>query len=137
MVIRTGPAEEPLRERPELETFGVEWVRAWMPYVRERLVEIAKVMRRYPWMVEVVESRSVANPHPYMVEVYVARDGSEACLTLNQLRAYCPQNGAVRAVKLELAFSRYEVYEERIREVYRPKGLLAFTTAAREYVRLL
>jgi hypothetical protein len=103
----------------------------------ERLVEIAKVMRRYPWMVEVFESRSVANPHPYMVEVYVARDGSEACLTLNQLRAYCPQNGAVRAVKLELAFSRYKVYEERIREVYRPKGLLAFTTAAREYVRLL
>ncbi len=101
------------------------------------VVEIAKVMRRYPWMVEVVESRSVANPHPYMVEVYVSRDGSEVCLSLNQLRAYCPQNGAVRAVKLELAFSRYEVYEERIREVYRPKGLLAFTTAAREYVRLL
>jgi hypothetical protein len=43
----------------------------------------------------------------------------------------------VKEVKLELAFSRYEVYEERIREVYRPKGLLAFTTAAKEYVRLL
>jgi hypothetical protein len=131
------PVKELLQERPELETFVVEWVRAWVPYVRERLVEIAKVMRRYPWMVEVFESRSVANPHPYMVEVYVARDGSEACLSLNQLRAYCAQNGAVRAVKLELAFSRYEVYEERIRGVYRPKGLLAFTTAAREYVRLL
>jgi hypothetical protein len=43
----------------------------------------------------------------------------------------------VRAVKLELAFSRYEVYDEKIREVYRPKGLLTFTTAAREYVSLL
>jgi hypothetical protein len=43
----------------------------------------------------------------------------------------------VREVRLELEFSRYEVYEERIREVYRPKGLLAFTTAAREYVRVL
>jgi len=27
--------------------------------------------------------------------------------------------------------------KRRLREVYRPKGLLAFTTAAREYVRIL
>ncbi len=72
-----------------------------------------------------------------MVEVYVARDESEACLALNQLKAYCAGNGAVRAVKLELAFSRYDTYEDKIREVYRPKGLLAFTTAAKEYVRIL
>ena len=43
----------------------------------------------------------------------------------------------MKEVKLELTFSRYEVYEEKMREVYRPKGLLAFTLAAREYVRLL
>jgi hypothetical protein len=43
----------------------------------------------------------------------------------------------VKEVKLELEFSRYETYEDKIREVYRPKGLLAFTTAAREYVRLI
>jgi hypothetical protein len=43
----------------------------------------------------------------------------------------------VKEVKLELEFSRYEVYEDKIREVYRPKGLLAFTTTAREYVRIL
>jgi hypothetical protein len=43
----------------------------------------------------------------------------------------------VRETKLELTFSRYEVYEEKMREVYRPKGLLAFTTTAREYVRVL
>ncbi len=105
--------------------------------LRERLVEIAKVMRRYPWMVEVVRQKPVANPHPYMVEVYVAVDGSEACLSLNQLKAYCAKDGAVREVKLELEFKRYEVYEERIRGVYRPKGLLAFSTAAREYMKIL
>jgi hypothetical protein len=55
---------------------------------KERLMEIAKVMRRYPWMVEVVRQRPVSNPHPYMVEVYVARDGSEVCLTLNQLKTF-------------------------------------------------
>ena len=137
MVVKTDQAEELPRERPELGAFGVEWVRAWAPHAGESLIEIAKVLRRYPWMVGVVKEKPVSNPHPYMVEVYVARGGSEVCLSLNQLRAYCAQNGAVREVKLELAFSRYEVYEDKIREVYRPKGLLAFTTAAREYVRPL
>ncbi|MFZ8811254.1 MAG: hypothetical protein ACO2PN_24510 [Pyrobaculum sp.] len=72
-----------------------------------------------------------------MVEVYVARDGSEACLSLTSSKAYCAQNGAVREVKLELESKQYETYEEKIREIYRPKGLLAFITAAREYVRIL
>jgi hypothetical protein len=130
------PAEELLREYPELEAFGVEWVRKWLD-LRDRLAEIAKIMRRFPWMVEVVRRRPVSHPHPYLVEVYVARDGSEVCLTLNQLKTFCAQNGAVREVKLELEFRRYEVYEDRIRGVYRPKGLLAFSTAAREYVRVL
>jgi hypothetical protein len=88
-------------------------------------------------MVEVVKKRPVSHPHPYMVEVYVARDGSEVCLTLNQLKAYCTRDGAVKETKLALEFSRYEVYEDKIREAYRPKGLLAFTTAAKEYVRVL
>jgi hypothetical protein len=43
----------------------------------------------------------------------------------------------VRETRLELTFSRYEVYEDKTREVYRPKGLLAFSTAAGEYVRML
>jgi hypothetical protein len=119
-----------------LQAFGVEWVRKWLD-LRERLIEIAKIMRRFPWMVGVVRQRPVSNPHPYMVEVYVARDESEACLSLNQLKAYCAKDGAVKEVKLELEFKRYEVYEDKIREVYRLKGLLAYTTAAREYVKIL
>ncbi len=71
-----------------------------------------------------------------MVEVYVARDGFEACLSLNPPKAFCAWDGAVKETRLELAFSRYEVYEDKIREVYRPKGLLAYATAARGYVRL-
>ncbi len=67
----------------------------------------------------------------------MARDGSEACLSLTSSKAFCAQNGAVREVKLELEFKRYETYEDKTKEVYRPKGLLAFTTAAREYVRIL
>ena len=105
--------------------------------LRERLIEIPKVMCRFPWMVEVIKQRPMSILHPYMIEVYVARDGSEACLSLTPPKAFCAQNGAVRETRLELTFSRYEVYEDKTREVYRPKGLLAFTAAAREYVRML
>ena len=82
-------------------------------------------------MVNVVRQRPMSILHPYMVEVYVAKDGSEVCLSLNPPKAYCAQDGAVKEVKLELEFSRYETYEEKIREVYRPKGLLAYATATR------
>jgi len=119
-----------------LQAFGVDWVRKWLD-LRERLIEIAKVMRRFPWMVEVVRQRPMSILHPYAVEVYVAVDGSEACISLTSSKAYCAQDGAVRAVKLELEFKRYETYEDKTREVYRPKGLLAFAAAAGEYVRVL
>jgi len=61
---------------------------------------------------------------------------SEACLS-KPAEGFCAQNGSVREVRLELEFKRYEEYEEKMREVYRPRGLLAYTTAAREYVRIL
>jgi len=112
LVIKIDPVEELLKEWPELQAFGVEWVKKWLD-LRERLIEIAKVIRRFPWMVEVIKQRPMSILHPYTVEVYVAKDGSEACLSLNQLRAYCAQNGAVKEVKLELAFNRYEVYEDQ------------------------
>jgi hypothetical protein len=136
LVVRSDPVEELLREWPELGAFGVEWVRKWL-VLRDRLVKIAKVLRRFPWMVEVVRQRPMSILHPYTVEVYVARDGLEACLSLAASKAFCAQDRVVKEVKLELEFKRYEAYEEKIREVYRPKGLLAYAAAAREYVRLL
>jgi hypothetical protein len=41
-------------------------VKKWA-ILRDRLVEIAKVMRRFPWMVEVVRQSQVSIFHPYMV----------------------------------------------------------------------
>ncbi len=129
------PPEELLNSR-SYKAFGTEWVRKWLD-LRERLIEIAKTLRRFPWMVDVVRQKPVSILHPYMVEVYVARDGSEACLSLNPPKAFCAQNGSVKEVRLELEFKRYEVYEDKLREVYRPKGLFAFTAAAKEYVEIL
>jgi hypothetical protein len=71
------------------------------------------------------------------VEVYVARDELEACLSLTPPKALCAQNGVAREVRLELAFSKHEIYEDKMREVYRSMGLLAFAATAREYVRML
>jgi hypothetical protein len=136
LVVKTDPVEELLKEWPELSAFGVEWVRKWLG-LRDRLIEIAKVMRKYPWMVEMVKQRPMSILHPYAVEVYVVRDGSEACLSLNPPKAFCAQNGAVKEARLELEFKRYEPYGDKMREVYRPKGLLAFAAAAKEYIRIL
>jgi hypothetical protein len=88
-------------------------------------------------MVDVVRQRPMNILHPYMIEVYIAKDGSEVCLSLNPPKAFCARDGAIRETKLELEFKRYEVYKDKIREVYRPKGLLAFAAAAREYVKML
>jgi len=44
LVIKIDPVEELLREWPELEAFGVDWVRKWLD-LRERLVEIARTLR--------------------------------------------------------------------------------------------
>jgi hypothetical protein len=37
--------------------------------------------------------------HPYTVEVYVARDGSEACLSRTPPKAFCAQNGVAREAR--------------------------------------
>ncbi len=130
------PAEELLKEWLELQAFGVELVKKWL-VLRDRLVEIASVLRRYPWMVEVIRQRPMSILHPYTVEVYMARDGSETCLSLTPPKAYCAPNGAVREARLELLFSRFETYEDKLREVYRLKRLLAYAASAKEYVRIL
>jgi hypothetical protein len=63
LVVRSDPAEELLREWPELEAFGIDWIRKWLD-LRDRLIEIAKVLRRYPWMVDVVRRNPDEHPPP-------------------------------------------------------------------------
>jgi hypothetical protein len=38
------------------------------------LVEMARALRTYPWMVDVVRQRLMSILHPYTVEVYAAKD---------------------------------------------------------------
>jgi hypothetical protein len=57
-------------------------------------------------MVEVVRRNPMGILHPYIVNAYVARDGSEACLSLNPPKAFCARDGAVRETRLELVFNR-------------------------------
>jgi len=82
----------------------VEWVRKWLD-LKERLIEIAKTLRRFPWMVDVMRQRPMSILHPYMVEVYVAKDGSEACLSLNPpkdfLRAGRRREGGATGARIQ------------------------------------
>jgi hypothetical protein len=73
----------------------------------------------------------------HMIGAYVAKDGSEVCLSLNPPRFFCAQNGAVREVRLELEFKQYETCGDKMRGVHRPKGLLTFAAAAKKYVKIL
>ena len=67
----------------------------------------------------------------------MAKYCSAACLSLGQLKTYCARNGAAKAVELELAYVRHKMHERTKREVYSPKGLLAFSAFAKEYVKIL
>ena len=130
------PVERLLRERPELGVFGADWLRTWAPRARGQIVGIAKVLRRYPWMAELIGQGPVGLIGPYSVEAYVARDGSEACISLASLGgwAYCSADGGVR--RLELEFKGLEPHEGGMREVYRPKKRSIFAKA-KEYIRIL
>jgi hypothetical protein len=75
---------------------------------------------------------------PISLRAYMSRDG-ELCVAVSALpEHYCARDGAaIRKVKLDLEFKRLELHRGEVREVYRPKDLLAFAAGAREYVRIL
>jgi len=128
------PVEQLLREWPELGAFGADWLRRWAPYAGRQIARIAKVLRRYPWMAELVGQGPVGLVNPYSVEAYVSRDGSEACISLFGW-AYCSADGS-NVRRLELEFSRLEPHGGWVREVYRPKKRSIFAKA-KEYIRIL
>ena len=128
------PVERLLKEWPELGVFGADWLRTWAPRAGKQIVGIAKVLRRYPWMAELIGQGPVGLVNPYSVEAYVARDGSEACISLFGW-AYCSADGS-NVRRLELEFSRLEPHEGGVREIYRPKRRSIFARA-KEYVRIL
>jgi hypothetical protein len=128
------PVERLLREYPELGVFGADWLRTWAPRAGRQIVGIAKVLRRYPWMAELIGQGPVGLVNPYSVEAYVARDGSEACISLFGW-AYCSADGS-NVKRLELEFKGLEPHEGGVREVYRPKRRSIFART-KEYVRIL
>jgi hypothetical protein len=131
---QADPVEQLLREWPELGAFGADWLRRWAPYAGRQIAGIARVLRRYPWMAELIGQGPVGLVNPYSVEAYVSRDGSEACISLFGW-AYCSADGS-NVKRLELEFSRLEPHEGGVREVYRPKRRSIFARA-KEYVRIL
>jgi hypothetical protein len=128
------PVERLLKEYPELGALGIDWLRTWAPRAGRQIVRIAKVLRRYPWMAELIGQGPVSLVNPYSVEAYASRDGSEACISLFGW-AYCSADGS-NVRRLELEFSRLEPHEGGVREIYRPKRRSIFARA-KEYIRIL
>jgi len=128
-------AERLLQEWPELSTFGMEWIKTWI-YAKGRLLAIAELMRRHQWIKNMIAERK-DGLSPFDVRAYMAKDGAEVCVSLRPFEeVYCSSSdGNVRRVELERKGS--ELHEGRAREVYRPKGLLAFAKNAKEYVEVL
>jgi len=89
------PVERLLKEWPELGVFGIDWLRTWAPRAGRQIARIARVLRRYPWMAELIGQGPVGLVNPYSVEAYVARDGSEACISFGGW-AYCSADGSQR-----------------------------------------
>ncbi|MDT7870777.1 MAG: hypothetical protein RQ839_11430 [Thermoproteus sp.] len=129
------PVERLLKEWPELGVFGADWLRTWAPRARGQIVGIAKVLRRYPWMAELIGQGPVGLVNPYSVEAYVARDGSEACISLFGW-AYCSADGGATVRRLELEFKGLEPHGGWVREAYRPKKPSMFART-KEYIRIL
>jgi hypothetical protein len=86
------PVERLLREWPELGVFGVDWLRTWAPRAGRQIVGMARVLRRYPWMAELIGQGPAGLVNPYSVEAYVSRDGSEARMPFGGV--YCSADGA-------------------------------------------
>ncbi len=123
LVIKYDPAEELLSEWPELEAFGTEWVRKWMPYAKERMVRIAEVLRRYSRARMIIEKVSETRENPYVIEMYIAPDG-EVCIAISA-DVYClSTDDKVRKVPLDYI------------GLLPPRGLMAFTRR-KEFVRVV
>jgi len=116
------PVERLLKECPELGALGVDWLRTWAPRAEKQIARIARVLRRYPWMAELIGQGPVGLVNPYSVEAYASRDGSEACISLFGGWAYCSADGGATVRRLELEFSRLEPHGGWVGEAYRPRG---------------
>jgi hypothetical protein len=72
---QTDPVERLLKEYPELGVFGVDRLRRWAPRAGRQIARIARVLRRYPWMAELIGQGPVGLVNPYSVEAYAGGTG--------------------------------------------------------------
>jgi len=104
-----------LKEHPELQVFGVDWVKTWLPYAKERMMQIAKILQNEK--VKAIEKIGIRE-NPHLIEIYTASD--EVCIAVSA-EVYCLSDqellsGRSRARKMSLDYIG----------LTKPKGLMAF-----------
>jgi hypothetical protein len=82
------PPEELLKKWPKLRHSA--WSGLGLGCLMRGLVEIARALRTYPWIVEVTRLRPVSILHPYAVEVYV-RTGLRRVSRSPRRRLFAPK----------------------------------------------
>ena len=107
-----------LREHPELEVFGPEWVKEWLLYAKERMIQIAEILRNHQKAKAVIEKVGIKE-NPYIIEIYVAPD--EECVAVST-DVYCLSTEKIRKVPLDYV------------GLTAPRGLMAFAER-KEFVR--
>jgi hypothetical protein len=118
--MKTSNAEEFLRQYPELEVFGVEWIESWLIYARERMVKIAEILKNHQKVKELIKRVGIRE-NPYLIEIYITAD--EACMAIG-IDVYCLSTDKVRKVSLDY-----------IGQVS-PRGLMAFAKR-KEFTRVV
>jgi len=96
---RDHEAEEFLRHYPELAVFGLGWVKEWLPYAKDRMIQLAKILQTYKKAKTVIE-RAVIKENPYAVEIYVSTDGEEECVAVGT-EVYCLSSDKIRKVPID------------------------------------
>lgn len=111
-----------LSEHPELQIFGEQWVKAWLPYAREKMIKLAEILRNHPKAKKAIEQFGIKE-NPLVIEVYISKDGTEECVTFGGTEVFCVSD---RIKKTSL---------EYIGQV-QPRGLMAYVPR-KEFVRVL
>jgi hypothetical protein len=113
--------EEFLRQYPELEVFGIQWVKEWLPHARERMEKIAAILRSHHKIREIIE-RIGLRENLYLIEIFISKDAAEECVAVG-VDVYCLSD-KIRKVSLDYI------------GLVAPRGLMAFAKR-KEFVRAI
>lgn len=112
-----------LNEHQELQIFGIDWIREWLPYARERMIQIAEILKNHPKAKKAIEQFGIKE-NPLVIEIYISKDGTEECVAFGSTEVFCVSENKMKKTSLEYIGQM------------QPRGLLAYVPR-KEFIRVL